>query len=354
MKNLRFLTALVSLTVCLLAAGPAAAEIQADAFTLSPMIGGHVFEGNQPLDDDWTFGLGIGYNYSKDWGTELLFHYTDTSGVDVYNFMLNGMWYFMPDQQLVPYFTLGAGAQTRDNGGEETDFLLNYGIGLKYFLTDTIALRGDVRHLLALDQGIDEISKGHDNLLYTAGLTFQFGAPAPAPVTRAAEVREEPAPAPAPYTAQPAGAQDSDNDGVPDDRDECPGTAEGVMVDEKGCPLSLSIHIEFDFDKAEIKPEHRSELQKAADFIDQYDAPQILIAGHTDSVGPEAYNQELSERRAAAVRQYLIDNHNLDPQRLVSRGYGESQPVASNETPQGRAQNRRTDIICCVYIPPEE
>ncbi|MBE0596433.1 MAG: porin family protein, partial [Desulfuromonadales bacterium] len=190
MKHLRVVAVLAALAGILLTAGPAAARNLANAFTLTPMIGGHVFEGNQPYDDDWTYGLALGYNYDQIWGTELLLFYTDanqsspyTGSADIYNGMINGLYHFLPEGPLVPYVTFGLGAQRRDNDrrSTENDFLLNWGLGAKYFISQEVALRVDARHLIAFDQGLDEPSKAHNNQLYSAGLTFQFGAPAPAP-----------------------------------------------------------------------------------------------------------------------------------------------------------------------------
>ncbi len=147
---------------------------------------------------------------------------------------------------------------------------------------------------------------------------------------------------------------DGDGDGVCDDRDQCPGTPRGEMVDEVGCTLKLTLHINFDFDKAEIKPEFKPDLDRAAKFIVKYkDVPYIVIAGHTDSVGEEAYNKDLSMRRAQAVIEYLTTNYDINAKRLVARGYGESRPVADNSTPEGRYENRRVEVICCVIVPPE-
>lgn len=145
---------------------------------------------------------------------------------------------------------------------------------------------------------------------------------------------------------------DSDGDGVIDSRDKCPGTPKGQQVDEDGCPLKLTLHINFDFDKAEIKPEFEPDLKKAAEFIQKNQkVPYILIEGYTDSKGDDAYNQDLSERRAQAVKQALVDMYGIDADRLVAKGGGESNPVASNDTEEGRYQNRRVEIICCVVQP---
>jgi OOP family OmpA-OmpF porin len=153
--------------------------------------------------------------------------------------------------------------------------------------------------------------------------------------------------------AAAAGPRDSDGDGVIDARDKCPDTPKGEIVDENGCSLKLSLHINFDFDKSDIKPEFAAELQRAGDFVlANKDVPYIVITGYADSVGGEAYNQKLSERRATAVRQYLIDNFGIGPDRLAARGIGESNPVAHNNTAEGRYENRRVEIVCCALLPP--
>jgi OOP family OmpA-OmpF porin len=161
-------------------------------------------------------------------------------------------------------------------------------------------------------------------------------------------------PKPAAAAAMVPPPMDSDGDGVIDSLDKCPNTPRGVMVDKDGCPLKLTIHINFAFDKADIKPEFDPELKKAAEFIQKYPkVPYILLEGYTDSTGPADYNQMLSQKRAEAVKQYLVDKYGIDPNRLIARGGGESNPVASNDTAEGRAQNRRTEIICCAVIPPK-
>ncbi|MBN1142024.1 MAG: OmpA family protein [Deltaproteobacteria bacterium] len=145
---------------------------------------------------------------------------------------------------------------------------------------------------------------------------------------------------------------DSDGDGVPDHLDKCPGTPKGVQVDDQGCPFQYSLRVEFDTDRAEIRSTRRSDLPIAAQFIKNNPGlPYILLAGHTDSIGSEAYNQKLSERRAEAVRRYFIENFGVEASKLVARGYGESKPVDTNDTEAGRQKNRRVEIIFYTEAP---
>lgn len=107
---------------------------------------------------------------------------------------------------------------------------------------------------------------------------------------------------------------------------------------------SMRLNIHFDHDKSVVKSEYKAEVSRAANFLAQYPTMNALVEGHTDETGDSTYNQVLSQRRAEAVRQALINNHNVNPARLRAKGYGESRPVADNTTPQGRAENRRVVI----------
>ncbi|NPA52553.1 MAG: OmpA family protein [Aquificae bacterium] len=138
---------------------------------------------------------------------------------------------------------------------------------------------------------------------------------------------------------------DSDKDGVPDYKDECPNTPEGAQVDEKGCLVQVRLEIYFDLDSAEVKPEYYSEIEKLAIYLKANPDVKIEIQGHTDSLGPAEYNLKLSQARAEAVKRILVEEFGIDPDRIIAKGYGESQPIASNETEEGRAKNRRVVVI---------
>src|SRR5262245_27197046 len=102
--------------------------------------------------------------------------------------------------------------------------------------------------------------------------------------------------------------------------------------------------VNFDFDKYNIRPDAVPILEQACSILKQESSINVSCQGHTDSIGTEAYNQRLSERRANAVRQWLI-KCGISPSRLSAKGFGEANPVASNATPEGRAQNRRTELV---------
>jgi OOP family OmpA-OmpF porin len=218
MKKTSLLVIGVMLLLNLFFIKTALAEIKPGAFNLTPLIGGYVFEGNQNFKNGPLFGLGFGYDFTKHWGAEIQFNYIDselvTTGESVkgYFYHLDALYHFRPEKKLVPYLAAGIGGLTLDpkTAGSDTNAAFNAGGGLKYFVSDTIALRGDIRYVLATD-------KTHNNLAYTFGVTFHFGGKKKA--------------------AAPPPPADSDGDGVYDDQDQCPGTPAGAPVDSVGCPL---------------------------------------------------------------------------------------------------------------------
>jgi OOP family OmpA-OmpF porin len=144
---------------------------------------------------------------------------------------------------------------------------------------------------------------------------------------------------------------DTDGDGVPDYLDECPGTPEGAKVNEKGCWVLVDTDVKlqkgnllFDTAKWDIKPQAYPVLDEALAILKEQPTLKVQIQGHTDNVGSKGYNQKLSERRAKAVMQYFIDK-GVEPERLSAAGYNFSRPAASNDTPKGRALNRRVELM---------
>lgn len=154
-------------------------------------------------------------------------------------------------------------------------------------------------------------------------------------------------------TAEPAQvvSADSDGDGVPDDRDACPGTPAGAVVDERGCQKYETSNeqtvnsIYFEFDKSDIRGQFNDQVRDAAERLNAGEDGRIHVEGHTDSIGTDEYNQGLSERRAQSVKDELIKHYQVQDNKVTTKGYGESKPVAPNDTAEGRAKNRRAEII---------
>ena len=238
-----------------------------------------------------------------------------------------GNYHLNPRGNWQPYLSAGLGYGRLKNslpskGVDEGSF--DFGVGVKHFFNDNLFLRGDAKAIRITDIGTWDYALG-------LGLGYAFG-----PKSR---------PAPAPVAAAPEA--DSDGDGVVDSRDKCPGTPRNLAVDADGCPImdssmvSQDLLVQFDFDKSEIKPEFYSRIAEFAQFMTTYTNTNVVIEGHTDSVGADAYNQGLSERRAQAVMNRLITTHGIAASRLTARGFGESMPRASNDTTANRALNRR-------------
>jgi outer membrane protein OmpA-like peptidoglycan-associated protein len=103
--------------------------------------------------------------------------------------------------------------------------------------------------------------------------------------------------------------------------------------------------VNFEFNSAKLLPEARPALDKAVQILKDNPAMRVRIEGYTDSVGSDSYNMKLSQERADAVRVYLIEHADIDPQRIQAKGFGETNPVASNDTDEGRAENRRIEFV---------
>jgi len=160
------------------------------------------------------------------------------------------------------------------------------------------------------------------------------------------------------------GDGDADGDGVPDSRDQCPNTPKGVKVDAAGCPIVAVVavvvveevvivkeetivvrDVHFEFNSARLTAADKEKLNVIATRLKKDAAnAQLKVTGYTDSVGKEAYNLKLSKERAHSVVEYLISSGIPRSQFVSVAGAGESNPVASNQTPEGRALNRRTEI----------
>lgn len=188
--------------------------------------------------------------------------------------------------------------------------------------------------------GVSSYAKVKDGEIVFGKDSIAYGGGEWTTILSAYSLPMEAAPAP---VAVAMGPGDEDGDGVTDDKDACPGTPRGIAVDERGC-WAMSNALLFAFDSSVIKKDFYPVLNETKKIFDEYPTMKVQIDGHADATGSDAYNQKLSERRANAVKQYLVNTVGIEAGRLTAVGFGESKPAYPNDTKENRAKNRRVEF----------
>ena len=140
---------------------------------------------------------------------------------------------------------------------------------------------------------------------------------------------------------------DTDNDGISDDKDNCNDTLANVKVDSKGCALfsektvEVKLNVLFDNNSSELKATEMNDIQRLADFMKEYDNTNVVIEGHSSAVGDADYNLVISQKRADAVKNALINKFNIEKSRLSAKGFGETQLISKGNTKADNMKNRR-------------
>lgn len=331
-----------------------------DRWYVSATVGTVNFDNNRDLEDDFMGGLGFGKFFTPNLSVDVDLYYTnpEQEGSDLlwsmYALGVTGRWHWGRETHpnWGPYFAFGGGAQKHEDefsdplGGrpfqeESTDLYLNLALGVQGDW-DRWGARAEIGPRLDFDDHRPSDDDFYTDIVASVSALYKIGAvPAPAVI-------------PEPMAATTTCADlDDDGDGVNNCDDRCPNSTAGQAIGPDGCPVPLTIdlkNVNFDFDKSTLRPDAVAILDEAIAILRQYPDLRVEVAGHTDSIGSDAYNQGLSERRAQAVYDYLMAN-GIDSGRLVGPvGYGESRPIAPNtnpdgsDNPEGRAQNRRTEL----------
>lgn len=326
---------------------PLAVVADPGQFFVTPFVGAQDFDSKRDARDAGVWGIGGEYQFDEHWGMELDYTRafsemkagTPRHHVDYDRVSLDGIYYFGAsgtNESVIPYFKLGAGHNRYDYNrldidDQNTD--VDAGFGARFKIGERLSVRPELK-------AVHELDDSQTHAVFTLGVGYAFGGAA------------KPAPAPAPVVAAPPPEPvDSDGDGVTDDKDKCPNTPRGLEVDADGCEYHLNkseeirVDIKFATNKSDIPDEYVSEVERVAKFLRRYAGVKAEIAGHTDSTASDAYNQKLSQRRADAVKSMLVTRFGIDAGRLDAVGYGESKPIASNDTVDGRAQNRRVVAV---------
>lgn len=314
------------------------------------------------------FRIGYGYAFHDNWNIEAVLAQIDadgsagaSSGQEQFTIGADLQLVIARQSRFSPYLFVGAAhINVEEHGSDNNGFAWSGGLGARIDLSanNPASLQMEYRY-----RNDDALGPDLSDQILSFGLHYPFGrkaAPAPAP-----KPAPPPAPEPEPVDSDGDGVVDgmdecpntvrgapvddkgceldSDGDGVVDRLDECPGTRAGAQVDVKGCEIKEEIRlpgVNFETNSDRLLPGSASVLNDAAATLRMNPTIRVEVAGHTDSDGTAEYNEGLSARRAATVRDYLV-SRGVSEERMTARGYGESQPIADNTTREGKARNRR-------------
>lgn len=326
------------------------------------------------LDSALLPGLQIGYRFQSDWSVQALYETgeLDVEGgsgdVDLDTALIEGRRHFgsFDLAGFEPYAGVAVGHhEFSSNGSDDTETLAGIGVGVQRAVANNVFIDVGARHDFILD------NSRHDAQIYL-GVNYAFGTGG-----------GEPTPAPQQEPAEPQQPQDADGDGVPDSRDDCPDTPAGTPVNEMGCAIERdadndgvidrndecpetqagatvndqgcaetleksvreTLKVRFETASANVTDDSLSEIRNVAQAMREFPESTLVLEGHTDNVGNAASNRALSQSRAETVKQILVEEMGIDADRVSAKGYGESQPIADNDTAEGRARNRRVESV---------
>lgn len=371
----------------------------ADGISLIPGVGYYNFDTERQLDDATAPSIGLQYLFGKNIAIEANYSESDVDAKNSINEFdwqhtrIDAFYNFTGiNNKIIPYLVAGAGeAVTELNNAPDADeTLLNAGAGVKFLVGSGFSVVADLRAVNSIDneqtsglaslafsytmdlggkqstEGDFEISKAtpeplqepepiidgdqdgiadaNDQCLSTpVGVAIdETGCGLDGDSDGIADYRDECAQTPPNVQVDGLGCpSDQDGDGIADYEDSCPASASNTLIDETGCELQVSENISFQPNSSDLDPTSLSQIEEIATFLKRYQQTIAIIEGHSDSSGEAAYNKRLSELRAAQVKQILINQFNISADRLQAEGFGDSRPIATNETLEGRQENRR-------------
>ena len=366
MNKLR--SAVVATLVSGFTVSAAYADETTNGITFTPMLGYTSYDFNEiKVENDKHYGLAVGYQTSGALAFELAYQTADTTlnGFDgsVEQYRVDMLVDLIQDASVKPYFVFGGGQQqfgADDSAKEKNDFI-DSGLGLKFVLNNHAAIRTDVRANY-------DLNEDHQSYSANLGLQITIGSSskkAPKVVvavdTDKDGVNDDADQCPNTAVGTMVDAMgcekimDADKDGVVDANDACPNSAAGVPVNEKGCTATISEDISADLlvtfanNSSDITSGEES-LPDVAKIMNDHSAVTVVIEGHSDSSGSADYNQKLSQKRAQSVVDTLVNKYGISASRLSAIGYGEANPIATNETAEGRAKNRRVTAVAKATV----
>lgn len=304
---------------------------------------GNIF--NNAADGAETLGAHVRYHLCDSCGIEAAF--TKYEFNDVKNALQVTDLTFFKRLRPVERFTpvIGAGLGVVDISDYDPSSLklgMKLRAGAEYALNQawSLGLNVDYQHVNKMFFGDNLPGRNIHALAARVGLTWYFGS----------QKTKKTDTAPAIAAVAPVAQEgDGDSDGVKDSADKCPTTAPGVKVNAYGCAeaekATVTLNVQFDSGKATIASGYEENLKEIAAFMSEHPTTKIEIQGHTDSSGAKALNEKLSQARAEAVRNHLVNDLKADGSRITAKGFGPSMPVADNKTVEGRQKNRRVIAV---------
>lgn len=223
----------------------------------------------------------------------------------------------------------------------DTKMSVNVGAGYRHYISERSAIYFEGNGHYQLDETYTDMSA-------QIGFIYFFGD------TQQKVVRTKPVVEPTAVKAPVVKPSDTDGDGIFDSMDQCKATPATDKVDSNGCTIfteendALHLHVKFDNAKAIVKPQYIENIKVAADFMKQYPHTTLAIEGHTSSVGPAAFNKKLSQKRADAIVNVLVNEFGIASSRLTAQGMGEETLINPANTPAAHAENRRIEAKVSV------
>ncbi|MFI4880750.1 MAG: OmpA family protein [Steroidobacterales bacterium] len=329
-------------TLCLvLACAPlvASAGDEVGHWYINPFLGGISADTKRDTKtNDFDYGVGFGNQFAENWSLELnanrasLHDKFDGNRTTLGALTLDLLRIWHRDSTFAPYISVGGGwLRASEVGFDNRDSAAGQ-VGVGAFVklwesadtSQSFSLRPDIKARWDHESGSGNVM----DALYTLGFTFSWGAGKAVPPAPVAAIAAPPPPPPAPAPAPVL---------------KCPNTPAGVAVDADGCPIKIDVVLEgvtFETNSAVLTAASKPVLDDVAKGLKAHHRLKVEVQGHTDSTGSAVYNMRLSQRRADAVRDYLV-SQDVPAGQLTAKGYGKTVPVQSNATAEGRAHNRR-------------
>ena len=308
------------------------AENREGSIQISPFVGYCTGATSRDLCHKDVYGLSLGYAFTPNWVVEGAYERVDSNAASMYH--ADVLYHFMPDKTFNPFIIAGAGgAHVRPLRGSSYDTVMgNIGVGFKYWLTENIAFRTEIRDVITHSQ----------NSVVTAGLTFAFGGKTP----KSAAIMAQPAVEPAqPQAKEP----------MPEKKAATPAPAAVSAPEAKAEPADVVLEdIHYDFNKAVLTVSARKILDRNIEIIKEHPGIEVQIEGYACAHGSAKRNLVLSKKRAKIVKKYLV-KHGIPSRDITTVGYGEDRlampeiPTKKNKNSREAKSNRRVHFKVFVY-----